>query len=285
MIEGSTNTLSAPVTQVIGGTNHQFASWSDGGAATHNITAASSATYTATYTVAPGTTSFLSDLAYTSTANGWGPVEKDRSNGEAGLGDGLPLTLNGVVYAKGLGGHAASDIRYNLAGNCSTFSVSVGLDDEVGGNGSLIFTILADGVQAVDQRGDDRHVGHPVHDPVGDRPDPAPAGPEHERIDRVRPRRLGRRQGHLRRWTAARHHAPDGHRHTPADGATGQSVPHQSDGHLQRGDDRLDHLGHDRDHRPPGTTPTLAAAVTYDPATLRARSTRPPTCAPRPPTW
>ena len=94
-----------------------------------------------------GTTSFLSDLAYTSTANGWGPVEKDRSNGEAGLGDGLPLTLNGVVYAKGLGGHAASDIRYNLAGNCSTFSVSVGLDDEVGGNGSLIFTILADGVQ------------------------------------------------------------------------------------------------------------------------------------------
>jgi len=35
--------------------------------------------------------------------NGWGPVERDRSNGESAPGDGNPLTLDGVVYLKGLG--------------------------------------------------------------------------------------------------------------------------------------------------------------------------------------
>ena len=41
-----------------------------------------------------------------------GPVEKDQSNGESPAGDGLTLTLNGTTYAKGLGAHAASDVRY-----------------------------------------------------------------------------------------------------------------------------------------------------------------------------
>jgi hypothetical protein len=45
----SGNTLSAPPTQTLGGTSYSFASWSDGGAATHDITATASATYTATY--------------------------------------------------------------------------------------------------------------------------------------------------------------------------------------------------------------------------------------------
>jgi glucose/arabinose dehydrogenase len=45
----SRNTLSAPNTQPLGGTSYSFASWSDGGAATHDITASASATYTATY--------------------------------------------------------------------------------------------------------------------------------------------------------------------------------------------------------------------------------------------
>ena len=42
-------------------------------------------TYTATY-AGQATTSYLSDLAYTPVANGWGPVEKDRSNGEDAAG-------------------------------------------------------------------------------------------------------------------------------------------------------------------------------------------------------
>ena len=149
VIVNSGQTVSAPTPQVLGTTNYVFTGWSDGGAAAHTIIApASATTYTATY-VATGTTAYLSDLAYTVTTNGWGPVEKDRSNGEAAAGDGKPLTLAGVVYAKGLGAHAASDIRYGLS-SCSTFTVKVGIDDEVGANGSAIFQIWGDATKLAD---------------------------------------------------------------------------------------------------------------------------------------
>ena len=49
-------------------------------------------------------TNYLSDWNWTYMANGWGPVEKDQSNGEQATGDGRVITLNGVTYAKGLGG-------------------------------------------------------------------------------------------------------------------------------------------------------------------------------------
>jgi glucose/arabinose dehydrogenase len=45
----SANTLSAPTSQTQNGTTYAFGSWSDGGAATHSVTATGSATYTATY--------------------------------------------------------------------------------------------------------------------------------------------------------------------------------------------------------------------------------------------
>ena len=49
VIRGSTNSIGAPSTQVKGGKTFQFQSWSDGGAQSHNITAAATSTYTATY--------------------------------------------------------------------------------------------------------------------------------------------------------------------------------------------------------------------------------------------
>jgi uncharacterized repeat protein (TIGR01451 family) len=52
VIQGSAHTLSAPATQLIGGVRYAFRSWSDGGARIHNITAASSTTYTAAYALA-----------------------------------------------------------------------------------------------------------------------------------------------------------------------------------------------------------------------------------------
>ena len=71
-------------------------------------------------TAASGTTvTYLSDRPVDLDDNGWGPVEKDRSNGENGPTDGATLTLNGVTYAKGLGAHAASDVRFALGGACS----------------------------------------------------------------------------------------------------------------------------------------------------------------------
>ncbi|MER0444180.1 NPCBM/NEW2 domain-containing protein [Streptomyces sp. Edi4] len=92
----------------------------------------------------------LSDLPWTSAVNGWGPVEHDRSNGEQGTGDGTTLTLDGAAFAKGLGVHAASTVTYHLGGGCTTFTTSVGVDDEVGARGSVDFRVYRDGALAAD---------------------------------------------------------------------------------------------------------------------------------------
>ncbi|GAA2748744.1 hypothetical protein GCM10010440_50330 [Kitasatospora cinereorecta] len=92
----------------------------------------------------------LGDLAWTTVTNGWGPVEHDRSNGEAAAGDGQPLTIAGTVYPKGLGAHAASAITYYLGGTCTTLTTDVGVDDESGSRGSVVFRILADGTAVAD---------------------------------------------------------------------------------------------------------------------------------------
>ncbi len=91
---------------------------------------------------------YLSDLNYVVVSNGWGLAEKDRSNGESGSTDGKTITLNGVTYTKGIGVHAASDITFNLAGGYTQFFSDVGVDDEVGNNGSVIFQVYLDGVLA-----------------------------------------------------------------------------------------------------------------------------------------
>ncbi len=44
---------------------------------------------------------FLSDLNWKSATNGWGPVEKNLSNGEDASGDGRGLTLEGSLPPKG----------------------------------------------------------------------------------------------------------------------------------------------------------------------------------------
>jgi alpha-galactosidase len=83
--------------------------------------------------------------------NGWGPVEKDQSNGEQAVGDGRTLTLNGAAYAKGLGAHAVSDVRYALTSTCTRFKASVGIDDEAGGsNGTVTFEVYADATKVYD---------------------------------------------------------------------------------------------------------------------------------------
>jgi hypothetical protein len=96
-------------------------------------------------------TTYLSGLTAASATNGWGPYEKDMSNGETGAGDGHVLTLNGQTYAKGLGVHASSDIVFNLAGgNYTQFQADVGIDDEVGDRGTVVFQVFLDGVKAYD---------------------------------------------------------------------------------------------------------------------------------------
>jgi hypothetical protein len=79
-----------------------------------------------------------------------GPVERDRSNGETGATDGRPLMLGGMVYAKGLGTHAPSEVRYDLPAACTAFTAVIGVDNEVAAAGSVVFQVLVDGIPRYD---------------------------------------------------------------------------------------------------------------------------------------
>jgi uncharacterized protein (DUF1800 family)/fibronectin type 3 domain-containing protein len=91
---------------------------------------------------------YVSSLDPTFQQNGWGPYQRDRSNGETGGGDGHTLGVGGVKFAKGLGVHARSELRYNLARKYKSFSAFIGIDDEVGNRGSVVFQVWLDGMQA-----------------------------------------------------------------------------------------------------------------------------------------
>jgi hypothetical protein len=151
VIVGSTNSLSAPSPQTLNGVTYSFASWSNNGAQSHNIMAGSTAsTYRATYTADSTPTTYLSDMTWDVAINGWGPIERDKSNGGNVAGDGNTLTLNGVAYTKGLGVHAESDVRFSLGGNCTSFASDIGIDDESGSYGSVVFQVWADSAMVYD---------------------------------------------------------------------------------------------------------------------------------------
>ncbi|MFD7025659.1 glycoside hydrolase family 97 catalytic domain-containing protein [Promicromonospora sukumoe] len=101
---------------------------------------------------APTGSPYVSDLEWTEQSNGYGPVERDRSNGEAAGGDGNPLRIAGVTYAKGIGMHATGSVTAWLGGACTAFTAVVGIDDEVldkpgdTGVGSVRFAVYGDGV-------------------------------------------------------------------------------------------------------------------------------------------
>jgi alpha-galactosidase len=100
---------------------------------------------------APTGTVDLSSISWVSASNGWGPVEKNMSNGETAAGDGHPISIRGTTYAKGLGVHAESDVTYYLGGRCTSLTTDVGIDDEVAASGGdVIFQIYKDDTKAAD---------------------------------------------------------------------------------------------------------------------------------------
>jgi alpha-galactosidase len=99
---------------------------------------------------APRANAYFSDLPWIRTENGWGPVERDRSNGEYHGGDGNVITIEGVTYAKGLGVHAPGLIEFYVGQHCTSVTADVGVDDEQGANGSVSFEIWADGTKVAD---------------------------------------------------------------------------------------------------------------------------------------
>lgn len=99
---------------------------------------------------------YLTNLHWTAIKNGWGPVEKNQSNGENELNDGHPLTINKKKYHFGFGCHAPSEIRVNLGGHYQTFLADIGFDDEVKRRGAapfkarVVFKVFADNHQIFD---------------------------------------------------------------------------------------------------------------------------------------
>ncbi|HEY1787403.1 MAG TPA: NPCBM/NEW2 domain-containing protein [Verrucomicrobiae bacterium] len=87
---------------------------------------------------APGT-NYLSDQEPIYAYTGWGAIAPDKSIG------GTNITLGGISYPHGIGVNSFSGIEYNLGGVCSRFQATIGIDDEEGTKGTVIFEVFADG--------------------------------------------------------------------------------------------------------------------------------------------
>lgn len=97
---------------------------------------------------APDPDPYLSELAWQSATSGWGPAERDMSNGEQMAADGKQISINGRKFTYGLGVHSASDIVFKVDKAFQRFVADVGVDDEVGnGRGSVVFQVYGDGVK------------------------------------------------------------------------------------------------------------------------------------------
>lgn len=89
-------------------------------------------------------TIYLSDIAWSTAENGLGPIERDTNNGKRRAGDGGPIVLDGVTYAKGLGVFSPSVVAYDLGGLCQMLQVRVGIDDAAGPKASVEFEVWGD---------------------------------------------------------------------------------------------------------------------------------------------
>jgi alpha-galactosidase len=113
--------------------------WDDG---TRNATAQGEGTF---WVFVPPTGSpYLSDIAWVTAVNGYGPVLRDRSYW------GGPLTIHGTQYEHGLWTNAVASITYYVGGRCSRLTADLGLDDSDQGTGSVTYRISADGRSVYD---------------------------------------------------------------------------------------------------------------------------------------
>lgn len=87
---------------------------------------------------------YVSDLSWTSATTGYGTITKDQSVNN----NGTPINLAGRTFAKGLGTHAISDIRYRLNGGYSRFVSYVNL--QYGGSGNVTYEVWADNTKLFD---------------------------------------------------------------------------------------------------------------------------------------
>jgi hypothetical protein len=81
---------------------------------------------------------YLSQMPWVSSSNGTGPVEVNQNAA------GLPIQLDGSVYAQALEVNGASDVTVNLAGEYTTFQSQIGIPSSSNSN-PVIFLIYGDG--------------------------------------------------------------------------------------------------------------------------------------------
>lgn len=131
-VEGIIRTLGAPSPQTLGGTTYEFVSWSNGGAATHEIaTPVNDTTYTATFRVATSTAVFSDDFEVN---RGW--ANSTANTADTGLwarGDPEPTSASGITFQLGTcdGGSANCLVTGLAAGT------AVGANDVDGGIASI----------------------------------------------------------------------------------------------------------------------------------------------------
>ncbi|WP_435747522.1 NPCBM/NEW2 domain-containing protein [Microbacterium sp. PMB16] len=96
-----------------------------------------------------GSIHYASDIDWVTGENGWGPVERDFSNGARAVPD--PdrkiISIHGTQYPKGLGTHAPARIVYDLNQECTQVIGYVGIDDSQSGKGRVDFVVTVDGVE------------------------------------------------------------------------------------------------------------------------------------------
>ena len=93
----------------------------------------------AALSVAKAETFGLDTLQLQYIEQGWGEPHANRSV------DGHPMMLDGKRFEHGIGTHANSIFRIALGGKAERFTATVGVDDEVGDKGSVVFKVTGDG--------------------------------------------------------------------------------------------------------------------------------------------
>lgn len=63
-----------------------------------------------------------------------------------------PMRLDGHVYAKGVGMQAGGEIVYDLDEAYESLAATIGIDDQAGGAGSVVFRVLIDGEEVLKKR-------------------------------------------------------------------------------------------------------------------------------------
>jgi len=82
---------------------------------------------------------WLESLDISNMTQDWGEPHKQRSV------NGTPIMLHGKRYEHGIGTHANSSFAIDLKGGALRFSADVGIDDEVGDQGRVRFSVYVDG--------------------------------------------------------------------------------------------------------------------------------------------